>query len=172
MIRKAVMSDIDSINQIYEHIHALQEQGHITTGWVRGVYPTLQTARAAVASGEMYVYEKNGVIIASGRINHVQGEEYRQVPWSIDAADDRVLVLHTLVVDPLYSRQGIGKAFIAYYESLAKELDCLCLRIDTNERNARARKLYQTLGYRECAVVPCIFNGIRDVRLVCLEKLL
>jgi len=30
--------------------------------------------------------------------------------------------------------------------------------------------LYKRLGYREAGIVPCVFNGIPDVMLVCLEK--
>lgn len=51
-------------------------------------------------------------------------------------------------------------------------IGCLCLRIDTNVKNTSARKLYKRLGYRESGVIPCRFNGIPDVNLVCLEKLL
>ena len=42
--------------------------------------------------------------------------------------------------------------------------------MDTNAKNAAARRLYSRLGYREAGIVPCVFNGIPDVRLVCLEK--
>ena len=44
--------------------------------------------------------------------------------------------------------------------------------IDTNERNASARRLYARLGYKEVSIVPCNFNGIPHIQLVCLEKLL
>ena len=42
--------------------------------------------------------------------------------------------------------------------------------MDTNEKNAAARRLYARLGYREAGIVPCVFNGIKGVGLVCLEK--
>lgn len=44
------------------------------------------------------------------------------------------------------------------------------LRMDTNMINQRARKMYHNLGYQEVDIVPCVFNGIPDVQLVCLEK--
>ena len=31
-------------------------------------------------------------------------------------------------------------------------------------------ELYKKLGYKEVSIVPCVFNGIPDVNLVCLEK--
>lgn len=42
--------------------------------------------------------------------------------------------------------------------------------MDTNAKNATARRMYQKLGYKETDIVPCVFNGIPDVMLVCLEK--
>ncbi len=42
--------------------------------------------------------------------------------------------------------------------------------MDTNEKNAAARRLYARLGYKEIGVVDCEFNGIAGVHLVCLAK--
>ena len=44
------------------------------------------------------------------------------------------------------------------------------LRLDTNERNDRAREMYRKLGYKEIGIVPTVFNGIPNVNLVLLEK--
>jgi ribosomal protein S18 acetylase RimI-like enzyme len=57
-----------------------------------------------------------------------------------------------------------------FYEKYAKENGCPYLRIDTNERNARARAFYKKIGYKEIGIVPCRFNGIEGVNLVLLEK--
>ena len=79
-------------------------------------------------------------------------------------------MLHALVADPHHKGRGYGKAFVAFYENYAKEHHYVALRMDTNARNASARKLYHKLGYEEIGIVACIFNGIPDVQLVCLEK--
>ena len=57
-----------------------------------------------------------------------------------------------------------------FYEKYALEQGCPYLRMDTNVRNAAARRLYARLGYKEIGIVDCEFNGIAGVRLVCLEK--
>ena len=54
--------------------------------------------------------------------------------------------------------------------ALARENGCTVLRMDTNAKNAAARRLYQKLGYAEPDIVPCKFNGIPNVQLVLLEK--
>ncbi len=81
-----------------------------------------------------------------------------------------VMVLHTLVVDPDKKRRGYGRAFLDFYENYARENGCAVLRIDTNARNAAARKMYAAFGWREAGIVPCSFNGLPGVQLVCLEK--
>ena len=170
MFRKATEADIDAIAAIYDHIHTEEESGRGSTGWLRGVYPTRRTAERAVALGDMFVDEREGRILSCGRINREQVEVYARVPWRYEAGAEQVMVLHTLVVEPAAKGQGLGAAFAAFYERYAREQGCPCLRIDTNERNVRARALYARLGYREAGVVPCEFNGIPGVGLVCLEK--
>ena len=63
-----------------------------------------------------------------------------------------------------------SKAFVSFYEQYALDHGCSELRMDTNAINTRARKMYEKLGYEEVDIVPCVFNGIPDVQLVCLEK--
>lgn len=171
-IRKAAPADVDAISEIYELIHDEEEAGRASIGWVRGVYPVRATAEGAVATGDMWVMEDGGEVVASGIINHVQVPEYADATWSNDAKGDQVLVLHTLVVRPDRGGHGYGTAFVGFYESHARELGCTALRMDTNARNAAARRLYAHLGYKEVDIVPCVFNGIPGVQLVCLEKLL
>ena len=80
------------------------------------------------------------------------------------------MVMHTLAVSPAAMGTGLGRKFLAFYEDYARQQDCCVLRIDTNERNTYARALYHRCGYREAGIVPCVFNGIGGVNLVCLEK--
>lgn len=170
MIRKATEKDIQQIEKIYLELHTLEEQGRGVTGWKRGVYPTRETAELAVKKGDMFVYENDGEIIACGRINREQVDVYADVLWQYAAEDSEVMVLHTLCVSPSAKGRGVGTEFVAFYESFARKNGCSILRIDTNEKNIPARALYKKLGYREAATVPCSFNGIDGVGLVCIEK--
>ena len=170
MFRKATPNDIDAIAAIYAEIHTEEEAGRTTTGWQRAIYPTRKTAEDSVALGDMFVAEEDGSIVAAARINREQVDVYAHVPWLYEAADDEVMVLHTLVVSPTVKGRGVGSAFVAFYEKYALENGCPILRMDTNERNTAARSLYKKLGYREAGVIPCVFNGIPGVGLVCLEK--
>ncbi len=170
-IRLATAADIDAVEAIYDEIHDAEESGAATIGWVRDVYPVRATAEAALGRGDLYVEEDaSGNVAATAIINGTQVHEYADASWRHEAADDEVLVLHTLVVSPSHPRQGLGRAFIGFYEDLARQLGRPELRIDTNERNARARAMYAGMGYEEVSIVPCDFNGIPSIQLVCLEK--
>ncbi|MBQ9968055.1 MAG: GNAT family N-acetyltransferase [Oscillospiraceae bacterium] len=170
MFRKAVLDDIDAIGAIYDAVHTEEEAGRTTIGWSRHIYPTHDTALSAIALGDMFVLEEEGTIVACGRINKEQVDCYAQGRWQYDAPPEEVMVLHTLVVDPSVCRNGYGTAFLQFYEDFSKAHGCSYLRIDTNERNIRARAFYEKHGYREVGTVPCEFNGIPGVGLVLLEK--
>lgn len=172
MIRKATEQDIEAIARIYEDIHTQNERGILTTGWVRGIYPTRETAVTGVNRGDAFVMEEAGRVVACARINGEQDAAWQGAAWSTAPSPDEVLVLHTLVVAPEEAGKGYGKAFVAFYEDYARSHGCRHLRMDTNERNRGARALYAKLGYRECGIVTCVFNNIPDVHLVCLEKIL
>lgn len=172
MIRKGREEDIPAVAEIYSRILEREAGGQGRTGWQKGVYPTADTAREAVEQGDLYVLEENGAVAAAGRINGEQVDVYADCPWQYPAPAEQVLVLHTLVVDPQAAGAGHGTRLVRFYEQLAREVGRPYLRIDTNERNTPARTLYRSLGYREAAVMPCTFNGISGIRLVCLEKYL
>ena len=169
-IRKAMPEDIPAVSAIYEAIHDAEEAGQVTVGWQRGVYPTADTARQALAAGTLYVLEDGGSVVAAAKIDQEQVPEYAGCPWRFPAPPEQVLVLHTLVVDPAVKGRGCGTAFVRFYEELARTTGRPYLRIDTNARNTPARALYARLGYTEAGIVAGTFNGIPGVELVCLEK--
>lgn len=169
-IRKATTQDTDAVTQIYDHIHDCEEAGTMTIGWRRGVYPVRSTAETAVSLGDLFVLEDGGKILAAERINQRQVPDYAAADGFCKATDNEVWVLHTLVVEPSANGRGYARAFLEFYENYALERGCHVLRIDTNERNSAARAMYAKHGWREAGIVPCTFNGLPGVHLVCLEK--
>lgn len=169
MIRKSTEQDVIGVAEIYDKILEREPENPMT-GWQKGVYPTEQTALAAHKNGELFIMEDGQKIVAAAIINQKQVREYADCAWAFSAKDDEILVLHTLVVDPEQSGKGYATDFVRFYENEALQRGCRVLRLDTNAINAAARRLYQKLGYREAGIVPCDFNGIDGIRLVCLEK--
>ena len=171
-IRNATKNDMDYIEKIYEAIHDEEENGRTIIGLIRNIYPTRKTAEDGLERGDLFVMEDEDKIVAVAVINQIQVEEYRHAAWKHSVKDIEVMVLHTLAVDPCQKNKGYGKAFVAFYENYAKQHNCVTLRMDTNARNTKARKLYHKLGYEEIDIINCTFNGIPNVQLVCLEKYL
>ena len=198
IFRKATQKDISAVAEIYSDVHTAEEQGLAVIGWVREIYPTAETARAAQGRGDLFVAEvclnefaekdmecencgesrsagSDGdsgkkKIVGTAIINKSQVDVYEGAPWKYLAPENQVMVLHTLVIDPKESGKGYGAAFVRFYEQYALKHGCLYLRMDTIAINARARALYKKLGYTEIDIVPCVLNGIENVPLVLLEK--
>ncbi len=169
IVRKATAADIDSVEKIFDELHTSEEKGEITVGWIRGVYPVRKTAEDALKRNDLFVLE-DGTVFGAGIINNIQVDSHKMGSWEFDADDSEVCVLHTLVISPRAGGRGYGKRFVKYYEDYARDHGCFELRIDTNERNARAREMYAKLGFKEIGIVPTVFNGIPGVNLVLLEK--
>ena len=166
-IRRATLFDLNGVAALYREIHDAEEAGILTTGWVRGVYPTRSVAEAALQRGDLFVAEDGNRVIGAALINQIQVDVYQYAPWEHDG---EVCVLHTLVISPKAQHRGAGRQFVEFYETYAFDHGWYELRLDTNERNIRARNMYAGMGYREIAVVPTVFNGIPGVKLVLLEK--
>lgn len=170
IIRNAKLSDIDAVERIYHEIHLAEQSGKLTTGWIEGVYPVRSTADLALHRGDLFILEDENEIRGAGIINQLQVDVYVDANWKYPAADEEVCVLHTLVISPRYSGKGYGREFVKFYEVYARSHGWDELRIDTNERNLAARRMYHKLGYDEIGIVPTVFNNIPGVNLVLLEK--
>ena len=62
-IRRAAKEDISAITAIYDAVLQKEEQGQYTIGWIRGIYPTEDTAKTAVECGDMFVMEEDGKLL-------------------------------------------------------------------------------------------------------------
>ena len=169
MIRKATEKDLPEVSRIYEEIHTEEENGAVTIGWIRSIYPTAATAEQALQRGDLFVEDDNG-IVGAAIINQQQVDSYLSAKWNYDISEQEVMVLHTLMISPKVSGKGYGRSFVDFYEQYALSHNCHYLRMDTNAVNQRARALYKKLDYQEVDIVPTVFNGIENVQLVLLEK--
>lgn len=168
--RKATEGDLAAVAEIYADTHTELEAGRLSVGWIRGVYPTAETARAALDRDDLFVAEDHGVVVGTAILNQLQVDVYEGAAWEYPAPADQVMVLHTLVISPKHFGKGYGSGFVRFYEEYALANGCPYLRMDTNAINLKAQAMYSRLGYKAIGTVPCVFNGIPGVRLMLLEK--
>ena len=171
MIRKACAGDVDVAAQIYEALFDQEDAGQSATNWQRGVYPTRTTAQQAQENGWLYVMEDEaGEICASMILNHEQPACYQEAAWSVPAAPAKVLVLHTLCVDPSCAGRGLGKEMVRFLLEHAREIGMHAIRLDTWKGNAPARSLYEGLGFRLAGYADVMHEGVIPETLVLFEK--
>ena len=80
-IRKATSADLDQVEAVYNAQHAAEESGKTTVGWIRGVYPTLQTAQDALVRDDLFVLCQDGIVRGTAIINQIQVDVYEGAPW-------------------------------------------------------------------------------------------
>lgn len=172
LIYKATQTDCSDIVNLYSSIHDAEESGILNIGWQRNLYPTEKTAIDAIERGDIFVMQIDKKIVATAIINQKQLDCYSNANWQYNVANNDVMVLHTLAVSPFEAKKGYGAAFVRYYEQYANNHYCLVLRMDTQEKNMNARKLYAKLGYQEVDIITVSdgFNGLLNLNLVLLEK--
>ncbi len=164
MIRKAILKDVNSIEDTYNE-HFQYELNHTAfTVFKKGVYPTKDDAERAIYAGALFVYEENGTIVGSIIIDKVQPIEYATIPWKEKLSEDEVMVIHLLMVRPSMSGKGIASSLIKFATELAQKNSCRALRLDTGSQNIPALSLYQKNGFE------IIASASKSWRCNCTQK--
>jgi len=172
VIRKAAAADLPGIGEIYEAIFVQEARGPAYTNWLRGTYPTVDSARQVLEAGTLYVGEEDGVLLGVVNLNGVQLPEYDEIPWSIPAEREAVGVIHTLCIHPRQSGRGRARQMAAFCEETARAQGKSVIRLDTWEGNVPANRLYPSLGYRFAGATEFFFQGYIRETLNCYEKAL
>lgn len=171
IIRKATSEDLSAVAGIYDKLHQLEEAGLVSIGWDSDVYPVRETAFNALKDDSLFVMTMDNEIVASAIINQEQPSAYSSMEWAFPASDDKVGVLHTLVVDPDFGKQGLGKAFVSFFEDYCKEQGYAVVRLDTQVKNTRPFNMYLKLGYKLAGILDTSFQNLPyNVELAMFEK--
>lgn len=173
MIRLATAADLAAVSAIYDAILDKETAtGTVYTNWKKGAYPTLDTARAVLEAGTLYVGEEDGVLWGAVNLNGQQLPEYDAIPWTIPAAPDQVGVIHTLCIDPAKAGRGYARQMMAFCEDESRRQGRAVIRLDTWSGNVPANHLYPALGYALAGSTEFFFQGYIHEILNCYEKAL
>lgn len=160
MIRQASNSDLDGI-EIGYHEHFEYEKLHgAYTVFREGIYPTRRDAEKALKNKALYVYEENGIVLGSIILDGQQPDEYKNIDWPSQAPDEKVKVIHLLMVRPGIKGKGIGSALVNDAIEIAKQNSCKAVRLDTGSQNVPAATLYRKLGFQLVATSVMKVGGM------------
>ncbi len=169
MIRKATQQDIDAIADSYQRLLSHEAATHSYTNWKPGIYPVRQDAQSALEAGTLYVLEDGGQVCASMILNQHQAEAYAEIPWQYPAADEQVMVIHTLTMAPEMSGHSYGSQMVRFAMDEARHRGCTVMRLDTYVGNTPAQRLYTKLGFRISGRKQVSHHGLFDSELFYLE---
>ena len=169
MIRKAMIEDIDRVENSYTELLMYEQKYGTNSNWVLDVYPTRRTAQKAFNENTLYVLEEKGKICASMILNQNQPEEYAAMNWMYKAEPEEVLVLHTLCVPPSAAGRGYGSKMVKYTIEFAGKMGLSVVRLDTWTGNKPASSLYTKMGFRFVGVTDALLNGSIPTELTLFE---
>ncbi len=157
-IVSATLKDIDEIAELYDVLNDYLEMNTNYSGWIKGVYPVREVAEDALNENSLFVYKDNDKILGSIILNHHQEEAYFECEWGVEANDDQVIVVHTLVVHPQYMKRGVSSKMLEFAKDYAKLNNIKTIRLDVAVQNEPAISLYEKLGFKYVATVDLGLN--------------
>ena len=194
-IRVAEVSDAEAILSLYYDLIDRMIQSPYRPTWEKNVYPTIDDIRNAAAAGTLYVAEAfdenesaggsgntEGSVSAASRAagkpavagavvcNRTQGPGYEQIPWAVDAPDDKVGVIHLLAVDPLRHRSGVATKLLERAAADSRAAGLSVLRLDTLPYNTPGRRLYESVGFVWRGDIPLFYPCCGEIPFSLYEK--
>ena len=168
-IRKCREADVPRTGAFYDAVVAWLD-GHVNyPRWVRGIYPSERTVRAASEAGEQYICESGGRIVGAFVLNTDPQGRYEKAAWSRDLPEGSYLVLHALAAAPEERRKGVASEIIRFCTEKARKQGFLALRADVVPGNVPARRLFEKNGF-SCAGDADLERGIEGIPVFTLYE--
>lgn len=145
---RAEWSDLEAVGDLYDALcEHLSAHGN-GPGWRKGVYPTVEDARAGIEDGALYVLKEHGAVVGAMTLRHRPEAGYAKVRWLTEDDYDHIYVIYTLAVHPDFLKRGMGAMLLEQAERLARAEGCRSLRLDVARGNVPAENLYRKCGYQ------------------------
>lgn len=160
MIRQAEIKDLETVAGSYLRLLTYEKEQGGNSNWVLGVYPTKTTAETAIEEQTLYVLEEDGTFCGSMILNKKQPPEYGQISWRYPAADEDVMVIHTLCIPPEQAGKGRATQLVRFALQAARESGCTAIRLDTWAGNRPAAALYEKMGFHLAGTAPILLQGL------------
>ena len=145
-IRKAKISDIQSVEAIYADARVLMREAGNPTQWGAAYPPTEQVMRD-ISEECLYLAEEGGEILAVFYFREGRDATYDEIDgeW---LNDEPYAVIHRIAISK--SARGRGVAGECFDYCFAR---CQNLRIDTHEDNAPMQRALLKNGFIRCGII-------------------
>ena len=158
-IKKAKATDLEPVWAIVRRSIAAMVAAGIDQWDDR--YPARTTLADDIAAGTLFILRRHAEPAGLVVLNTDQEPEYAELDWRFTG---RVLVVHRLVIDPRFQRQGLATRLMRFAENhAAGAYDAI--RLDAFAANPGAVAFYTRLGYRRVGSVT-----FRKGEFHCFEK--
>ena len=148
-IRRAGTAEFAAVREFYYAVMDEMKDAEFKPGWKRDIYPRRNFC------GRRWI----GASSASAMIVSCEyNESYDGAPWSVDAADEELLVVHALGVRPSFAGQGIAKVMTQYAIRLGRETGMKTIRLDVLKGNVPAERAYRKVGFAYCRTARMFYE--------------
>lgn len=161
---EAVYTMLDEVNDIY-----LNCREHLFSNGILqwdDQYPNKSYFQYCIENHDLFVLVKNKEILGHVVLNEWQSDEWAQIDW----LGSNPIVIHSLMINPLYQGKGLGTSFVNACEKYAIEKGYKSVRLDAFSGNEKALQLYKKLGYQERGSVFFKSKPEGHQEYICFEK--
>lgn len=146
--RKALLSELNTILELYEELITTIKQDTHTPEWIWGVYPKKEHIKSAIESDELYVGEKDSKIVSSLVLNHTPNAGFEDLTWNVNEDYENVYVIHLVAVKHDYRGHGFAKAMLNHVFEIAKNNNIKSIRLSIIKNNIPAENLYKKFDFK------------------------
>lgn len=145
-IRLANNKDINGINELFHSvIEDLNNIKRVDMLW-GDVYPFCEF-ETDISNNEMYVIEKDNIIIGSFVLSDYDDPDYHNIDWTSNKK--KWFYLNRLAILPSEQGKGYAKKAMEFIQKYANDNKYDCIRLTVYNKNKYAIRLYEKLGFKK-----------------------
>lgn len=164
--RKSRKSDLNRIMEIIKAAQKYMKESGIDQ-WQDG-YPNEDSITSDIESGESYVLEKDGKVIATSYLSFNGESDYNTIYEGEWISDEKYAVVHRVAVDNDLKGNGIAGKVFDYVENICLEKGVYDIKIDTHSHNKSMQRFLEKKGFKRCGIIYLKDNSER----IAFEKIL
>lgn len=144
MMRKAGLEDLKGIMEILKGT-ILEMNDDNNYQWDEN-YPQEKDFMKDIEKGDLYINEREDILLGFVCINKTEPVEYNGLNWSLK---EEAMVVHRMAVNLSFRRNGVGTELMKFADELAIKNNIRYLKTDTYSTNTKMNALFVKCGYKK-----------------------